>query len=198
MASAPRLRPTSRSGGIGRGPRRAASPAESSRYDAPARHFLGGWVLPIRHPDTHGLRGWQVKAIAVLDGDTGTTKGTEKSRTLFGIDAFEPGNSVILVESPLDVAVLRTFGVPALASFGAGVSQAQRQLLADRSSKVILAMDNDRAGRESTDKLIKAPEFSGKELYRFNYEAAPDAKDPGDMSDDEIREALRTAKRIRR
>ena len=53
-------------------------------------NIISGWILPIRHPDTHGLRGYQTKAIGVLDGDTGTTPKTPKSRTLFGIDYFTP------------------------------------------------------------------------------------------------------------
>jgi Toprim-like/CHC2 zinc finger len=161
----------------------------------------GAWILPIRHPDTHDLLGWQTKIVGeVADGkeETKTTRGTRKSRTLFGIDCFDPGDPVIVVESPLDVAVIRTAGFPALASFGAAVSRSQRKLLANRASKVVLAMDNDDAGWDSYRKLVKAPEFTGTELYRFSYGHVPHAKDPGDMSDAEIREGLRTAKRITR
>lgn len=156
----------------------------------------GAWILPIRHPDTHDLLGWQTKILAALDDDTRTTKGTKKSRSLFGIDRFTPGSPVILVESPLDVAVLRTAGFPALASFGANVSRRQRKLLAERASRIFIAMDNDDAGRKSYHTLIQAPEFTEKELLRFNYSHVPKAKDPGDMLNSEIREALRTAKRI--
>jgi hypothetical protein len=176
--------------------------AELGGYDGsrwrPGVTSLGGWILPIRHPDTRILLGWQTKAIGVAGNDTLTTNGTRKSLTLFGIDIFRPDDPVILVESPLDVAVLRTAGFPALASFGASVSRRQRKLLADRASQIVLALDNDRAGRESHDKLVAAPEFAGKELFRFNYAHAPDVKDIGEMNDDQIRKGLRAAKRILR
>ena len=47
-------------------------------------------------------------------------------------------------------------------------------------------------------KLVAAPEFAGKELFRFNYAHAPDVKDIGEMNDDQIRKGLRAAKRILR
>jgi hypothetical protein len=171
----------------------------SIRWNARARGTVGAWILPVRHPDTCALIGWEKKISGSLEDDgVWTEPGTRKSHTLFGIDQFEPGDPVILVESPLDVAVLRTAGLPGLASFGANVSRRQRKLLADRASRIVLALDNDRAGRQAHTKLVQSPEFAGKELYRFNYEHTPGAKDPGEMKDDEIREALRTAKRIRR
>ena len=118
--------------------------------------------------------------------------------TLLVIELFEACSPVVLVESPLYVAFLRTAGFPALASFGANVSHTQLQLLADRASRIVLAMDNDPAGRKAHHKLVKAPEFTGKELFTFNYGVDPDAKDVGDMSDSKIREGLKRAKRIRR
>jgi hypothetical protein len=162
----------------------------------------GAWILPVRHPDTHDLLGWQTKIVGdVEEGheETKTTKGTRKSRSLFGIDVFEPGTTVILVESPLDAARLLTVGVTgAVASFGAGVSRTQLQLLADRASTVVLALDNDDAGRRGTRKAARSDELAGKELYLLSYEHAPDVKDPGEMSACEIWQGLRTAKRITR
>lgn len=95
------------------------------------------------------------------------------------------------------VAVIRTAGFPALASFGAGVSRSQRRLLADLSESIVLAMDDDRAGREVQANLAMAPEFADNKLFSFNYDASPNAKDPGDMSGAEIREALRTSQRLK-
>jgi hypothetical protein len=152
------------------------------------------WVLPVWHPDTGGLMGWQYKSADY----TWCEDGTPKSRTLFGIDVFEPRSTAILVESPLDVAVLLTAGLDGgLASFGVGVSHAQLQILAVRARQIVIAMDNDEAGRGAHDKLIKAPEFAGKRLLQFNYAVDPAAKDPGEMEDDALREAIRTAKRLR-
>jgi 5S rRNA maturation endonuclease (ribonuclease M5) len=152
-------------------------------------------VLPVWHPENGALLGWQYKN---AEG-TWCHDGTPKSHSLFGIDVFEPGTTAILVESPLDVAVLLSAGLDGgLASFGAGVSRAQLQLLADRAKRVFVALDNDDAGRMGTEKISVSSELAGKPLFVLNYEAAPKAKDVGEMSDDEIREGLRTAKRIHR
>ena len=174
-----------------RGISREAASALSIRW----YQDCSAWVLPVWFPDGSSLLGWQFKNA----GSTWCHEGTPKSLTLFGIDRFKTGSTAILVESPLDVAVLLTAGIEGgLASFGANVSHAQLQLLADRARRVFIALDNDKAGWDSYGKVIKAPELASKQLFEFNYDATPKAKDPGEMEDGEIREAIRTAKRVRR
>ena len=77
-----------------------AAASLSIRWSAGER----AWILPARDPDTGVIRGWQYKS---ADG-TWMETGTPASKTLFGIDQFETGATAILVESPLDVAVLAT------------------------------------------------------------------------------------------
>ena len=130
------------------------------------------WILPIRDADSGVLRGWQTKSAH----DTRNTPGTRKGRTLFGIDRFQPGSTAILVESPLDAAVLLSAGLDGgLASFGANVSREQAQILRDRAGRIVLALDNDDAGRAGQDKLIE--HLGGKSLHAFNY-GSTGAKDP--------------------
>ena len=154
--------------------------------------YAEGWVLPIRDADSGVLRGWQTRT----DDGFDNTTGTKKSLTLFGIDVFEPGSIAVLVESPLDAAVLLTAGISGgVASFGADVSQRQAELLADRASVIVLALDNDAAGRKGQAKLVYR--LSGlhatTKVVAFNYVGAPGRKDPGEMTDTEIRWALRHA-----
>jgi hypothetical protein len=163
----------------------------SIRWDRDRR----AWVLPAFNPDTDELIGWQFKSRDLV----WTELGTKKSRTLFGIDVFKTGTPAVLLESPLDVAVLRTAGLEGgLASFGADVSRRQLRLLAERASRIVVALDNDDAGRKFAEKIAASEELAGKTLFQFNYDAAPDCKDPGEMEDEEIREGLRTAKKIRK
>ncbi len=147
------------------------------------------WILPARDPDTKVIWGWQCKT----SGSTWMEKGTPKSKTLFGIDVFEAGTTAILVESPLDVAVLATAGLKGgLSSFGAGDHPRQRALLSDRASQIVLALDNDDAGREAQAKLVA--KLRGKEVFEFNY-GTSEAKDIGEMDKDEIYDGLRYATR---
>jgi hypothetical protein len=187
----------------GRPPRRALDDRGISREaatDLSIRWYRdrSAWVLPVWLQALAGhfmLLGWQYKNA----DKTWFEPGTPKSLSLFGIDLFETGTTAVLMESPLDVAVLLTAGLDGgLATFGTSVSSAQLQLLADRTSRVFLAMDNDDAGRKATEKIAGSEELKGKRLLQFSYDHAPDAKDPGEMTNEEIREGLRTAKRITR
>ena len=157
-----------------------------------------GWMLPLFHPDSHALIGWQEKDRA-KGGQAITKPGTPRSKTLFGIDVFadDDNSTAILVESPLDVAVLATAGFPGgLATLGTGVSHWQLRILADVSSVIVLALDNDDAGRKARDKIVRSPELAGKTLLDFNYSVASRAKDPGDLDSDQIHRALRTARKV--
>ncbi len=99
------------------------------------------------------------------------------------------------MESPLDAAVLLSAGLDGgLASFGANVSEEQAQILRDRAGRIVLALDHDDAGRAGQDKLIE--HLGGKNLHAFNY-GGTSAKDPGDMTDDEIRDGIRNATPLR-
>jgi hypothetical protein len=112
----------------------------------------GAWILPIRDPDTNALRGWQVKAKEwVRNHPTGVKKG----RTVFGIDVVE-GDTVVVVESPLDVARLRALGFEAIALFGAKWTEEQFNILR-RFRVVILALDNDVSGYTATYGKGKKP-----------------------------------------
>ena len=165
-----------------------------------------GWVLPIRLPDGT-LLGYQFKRKRLMRNRPETM---EKSRTLFGIESFRGGRAILL-ESPLDCAVLRSLGIKgALSSFGASVSDEQMSLLVERADEVILALDNDFAGRRETNKLItgmvwrrgEKPEETTKWSARipmsvFDYGDVTE-KDVGDMAKAgmrrEIFDGLRNAK----
>lgn len=150
------------------------------------------WVIPIVSP-LGELLGWQSKK-------TGWVRnfpiGVKKSETLFGIERFNT-KVAVLVESPLDVVRLASadYGVQGLATFGAHVSKTQLNILSNFATKVIVAMDNDDAGIDSSLRLFGSmPRFKDGVLW-LNYKHTK-AKDIGDMTNDEIEEALSTAQPI--
>ena len=147
------------------------------------------WVVPIVSP-LGELMGWQEKGPEWFNN---APKGVKKSETLFGIERFL-SKTAVLVESPLDVVRFASAfsGPQALATFGAHVSKTQIRLLASSAQKVIVAMDNDKAGIESAKMLFKTlPRFSGG-VHWFAYGDST-AKDIGDMTDDEVEYGLANA-----
>jgi DNA primase len=83
------------------------------------------------------------------------TKGFPKAETLFGYDlAIERNNRpVVVVESALTAVYVDQIGYPAVATFGASISDRQISLLKNFSWGIILSFDNDEAGARAT-KLV--------------------------------------------
>lgn len=147
------------------------------------------WAIPIF--DIAGtLRGWQEKKIGYVRN---FPVGVEKGSTLFGVERFR-SKTAVLVESPLDV--VRFAGVfsrpQALASFGAHVSSQQLRLLTNVADCVVVAMDNDKAGKEANKNIYKRIGSPRRGIRWWNY-AGTDAKDIGDMTDDEIEHGFLTS-----
>lgn len=155
-----------------------------------------GWILPVRHPDNFRIIGWQSKS--QVRKHVRTLDGTPKARTLFGIELLQPRTPAIVVEDALDAAVMLSAGYDgAVATFGAAISEDQIRLLANRASQILIAFDNDDAGDKGLEKIVRSEHMVGKRLYRLNYmDVNPDAKDVGEMDDDEIKEAVRLCERI--
>jgi hypothetical protein len=168
---------------------RSLDPDTTFKYGVRWNPERKAWAIPImKH--TGKLMGWQEKRSS---GVLNYPNGVEKSITLFGIERFRGGTSV-LVESPLDVVrFASTFEFPcALASFGAFVSAAQVALLLHVSDTVVIAMDNDKAGIESSKRLYKTMPRPRNGLRWWNYKGM-DVKDIGDMTDSQIEKGFVSA-----
>jgi len=146
------------------------------------------WILPLRSASNFKLMGWQEKG----QGNRhffNRPPGIAKSKTLFGIDAWE-GPVMVVVESPLDavkVGVCRN-STEGVAICGAMVSEAQLDLMR-KADKLILAFDNpavDEAGRKALSDFKASALKNGIEFWAFNYGDSM-AKDIGDMTPDEVR-----------
>lgn len=150
------------------------------------------WIIPIRDPHKDTLLGWQEKG---FDHRYFNNKpaGVKKSETLFGYNE-NVFNWAVIVESPLDVVRLASIGIPGLATYGAMVSKAQFNLIRGLD-KVIFAMDNDEAGRNSAKDLLAMCQEMGVESWFFNY-GDLDVKDVGGMSKSEVLNGIEKARHM--
>lgn len=159
-------------------------------WDGESEH----WILPIRDPDTYELWGYQEKGAGYFDNKPARIP---KGSTLFGLDALEESGSrlAVLLESPLDCLRLSTAGIQGgVASFGAKVTEEQMDLLFDRVSVIVVALDNDDAGREAARKIKQRYLRSGKTIKFLNYTdiEGKDIGEPG-VTDAQIRRAVLTS-----
>lgn len=83
------------------------------------------------------------------------TSSFPRDRTVWGYDFCKvQDHQPIIVESVPTALMLISEGYPAIATFGASVSDAQIKLLRVFSQGILLARDNDEAGRVWEDKII--------------------------------------------
>lgn len=147
-------------------------------------------VLPIRTP-FGTLIGWQQRQRGSVYN---YPKEVQKSGTLFGLREVE-SDKVALVESPLDVVRMWQAGVPAVASYGAEVSNRQIELCARNFGVVVLALDNDVPGNKAASRVRRAL-GNRTGVIQWDYTDAT-GKDPGDYkTDQEITDAWKRTLRL--
>jgi hypothetical protein len=141
------------------------------------------WILPIRTLDHNKLLGWQEKG-QLSRRFFNRPPGVPKSKTLFGLDCWD-GDQMIVVESPLDAVKLSSVGIPGgVATYGAIVSDDQIDIMR-RAKTLVIALDNDEAGKKASSQLLSAFRKGGLECWFFNY-GDFQVKDIGDMTLDQI------------
>jgi len=161
------------------------------------------WIIPVRYPDG-ALAGWQSKW-AKQRRFLNHPKGISKSSCLFGYEVFPVGEPAVLLESPLDVLRLYTAGFTGgLSSMGAAVSREQMQLILNITDELVVALDDDEAGRMHAEQIRNGKHVRGKQVERgyssrinirfFDYSSSRGEKDLGGMEDVYIRHGLYDAK----
>lgn len=165
--------------------RRHLTSESIERYGVRWDYEESAWIFPIYGP-TGELWGWQTKNPAWVRN---RPPGIRKSLTLFGIEVPRTNLYTVLVESPLDVVFLDGLGYPAVASFGAGVSDAQMRLIIEHFDELTLALDNDDAGRKEIHRLLDSRWHHRIPIGIFNY-ADTHGKDPGELTPDEVHAGL--------
>lgn len=154
-------------------------------YDPVARRIVFPLFIDGR------LCGWQKR---VVPGETVpehpkylNNSGFPKSEALYGLDLAQDSPLAIMVESPMSVARAYSVGldVPTVASFGAKISQAQINQLAQFEA-VWVWMDRDPAGLAGEKKLLEGLCHRTKVLV-----VSPDhGKDMGDLTKAQMEDKL--------
>lgn len=167
------------------------------RYDLLWDIYEHGWIIPVRMPDTT-LIGWQFKSKRDFQN---YPDGMEKGLCVFGLELLEEGQTAIVIEAPhdccrvYDAGVEPDVGVP-VSTYGAEITDAQMNAILERTDSVIMALDNDKEGMDSTQRIAMGVEKRGKvtrhgwasrfrDFRIYNYYGSH-AKDEGEQTDEEI------------
>ena len=151
-------------------------------------------ITPVHSPDGTpiGLVGRSIEGKAFKN-----STNLPKSKTLFNIHrAKKIGDHVIVVESNFDAIRVHQAGFPnVVATLGGFLSIEQQNLLNRHFNKITVMTDADLAGRELGQSIVNKLKF--KDLLWASYEYGKiyphDAKDAGDMTDEEIKTCIKNA-----
>ena len=162
------------------------------------KHFRLGYspsmnmvITPVHSPDGTpiGLVGRSIEGKSFKN-----STNLPKSKTLFNVHrAKKIGSHVIIVESNFDAIRIHQAGFPnVVAVLGGVLSTEQHKLLNRYFNKITVMTDADLAGRELG--LSIANRLRNKDLLWGSYEYGKiyphDAKDAGDMTDEEIKACI--------
>jgi DNA primase len=151
-------------------------------------------MVPLHSPDgiLVGVIGRSIQGKAFKN-----SPNLPRNKTLFNLNrAKRQGGTIIVVESSFDAIRLWQAGFPnAIATLGGSISDTNIQLLNKYSSTVILMTDNDSAGRSLgttianrlKNKNVLWAKYDHNTIYPHN------AKDVGDMTDQEIKQCIKNA-----
>lgn len=113
----------------------------------------------------------------------------ETSEVLFGLDKLENTGKGIVTEGPMDVIKTYDNGLTnCVALLGAFMSEKQEKLICKYFNELIVATDNDVAGKKCTEDIIKR--LKGKiKLYKFKWISGK--KDLGELTQEELKEEFK-------
>ena len=151
-------------------------------------------ITPVHSPDGTpiGLVGRSIEGKAFKN-----STNLPKSKTLFNMHrAKKIGDNVIVVESNFDAIRVHQVGFPnVVATLGGFLSTEQQNLLNRHFNKITIMTDSDLAGRELG--LSIANRLKNKDILWSSYEYGKiyphDAKDAGDMTDEEIKTCIKNS-----
>jgi DNA primase len=136
-------------------------------------------TIPVMSPDGGMFIGFVARSIE--GKEFLNTPKMPKSKTLFNISRAKSFDTVYVVESSFDAIRLDQNKIPAVATLGATVSNAQCDLLKKYFNGVVVVGDNDDAGRSMQEKVLE------KLGSRATLISLPNRfKDIGDMNDEDI------------
>ena len=109
--------------------------------------------------------------------------GITTSQILYNFDDARSTDELVVTEGIFDVWGFHEIGVTAVATFGAGISREQQNLLLRTGATLIIAYDGDDAGRNASIRGVR--ELGNKaDVYVIDF---PDGSDPESVSRKELR-----------
>ena len=155
---------------------------------------MGMVTVPVHSPDgvPIGIVGRSIEGKSFKN-----STNLPKSKTMFNIHrAKKIGSNVIVVESSFDAIRVHQAGFPnVVATLGGSLSSEQQRLLNKYFSTIIIMTDADEAGRELG--LSIANRLNTKDILWASYDYGKiyphDAKDVGDMTDQEIQQCIKNS-----
>ena len=151
-------------------------------------------IVPVHSPDgiPVGLVGRSIS-----DKIFKNSTNLPRSKTMFNIHrAKKIGDQVIIVESSFDAIRVHQAGFPnVVATLGGHISQDNLNLLNRYFNKIIIMTDADEAGRALGKNISN--KLRNKDILWASYSYGKiyphDAKDAGDMTDEEIRSCIKNS-----
>jgi len=122
------------------------------------------------------------------------SRNLPRNKTLFNLsNAKKYGGRIIVCESSFDAIRIHQSGFPnVVATLGGNISNENIQNLNKYASSIIIMTDSDAAGRKLGEDIAK--KLPNKEILWASYEYGMiyphEAKDAGDMTDEEIRQCI--------
>ena len=155
---------------------------------------MGMVTVPVHSPDgiPIGIVGRSIEGKSFKN-----STNLPKSKTMFNIHrAKKIGSNVIVVESSFDAIRVHQAGFPnVVATLGGSLSSEQQRLLNKYFSTIVIMTDADEAGRELG--LSIANRLNTKDILWASYDYGKiyphDAKDVGDMTDQEIQQCIKNS-----
>ena len=155
---------------------------------------MGMVTVPVHSPDGMpiGIVGRSIEGKSFKN-----STNLPKSKTMFNVHrAKKIGDHVIIVESSFDAIRIHQAGFPnVVATLGGFLSKEQHHILNRYFNRITIMTDTDLAGRELG--LSIANKLRMKDVLWASYEYGKiyphEAKDAGDMTDEEIKACIKNA-----
>jgi DNA primase len=116
--------------------------------------------------------------------------GLPRNKVLFNLNNVK-FSDIVIVESSFDAIRLWQLNIPAIATLGANIGKNQINLINKYATRIILAMDQDEAGRTLTRNLNNSVT-----VPILNMDFPDEVKDIGDMKDEEIVRSFNSLKSL--
>ena len=138
-------------------------------------------MIPIKIGDE--IVGYKGRKIVKCDKKYRFYNTPNMKKPLFCLDKVEKGTAVFITEAEIDCLTLWSWGLEAISILGSHITPLQlEQLKHSNITRVIIALDNDYIGRESTKRLLEDLKELNIEIQVLTYKPNTKEKDANDFN----------------